>query len=207
MVYLALCNVCVGCLDAEYIRSVLFVGDAHVNVFAQLAHYLSGFFLGPQFVPVVQVAGNCNAGFFCSFASFQADRSDIIVERRRDACEVEPLCTVKDFFPVEICCRGSRDGRARTVVDDLGRTLGSSFLQEIDADSVAAARDVRSINAVFSQGVYGCLSDLVFRKLCDEFSVKSIVCKGDSDICLASAVCSAEGVCLYETVVSFRSQS
>ena len=102
VVYFTLCYVCIRSFDAEYIGSVLFVSDAYVNILAELAHHLSGFFLGPQFVSVVQVAGNSNAGFFCGLACLQTDSGNIIIEGRCDSCKVEPVCSVEDFFPIEI---------------------------------------------------------------------------------------------------------
>ena len=207
MVYFALCDICVGSLDAEYVGCIFLVCDADIYIFAQLTHHLSGFLLGPQLVSVVQVAGYGNARCFGSLARLEADRCNLVVQRRRDACEVEPFRSVKDFLPVEIILGCSCDRRARAVIDDLGRTLGSAFLQEIDADSVAAACDIGSVNAVFSQRIYSILSDLVCRELCDELRVKSIVCKGDSNVCLTAAVCGSEGISLHEAVISFRSKS
>ena len=102
VVYFALCDIRIGSFDAEYIRSILFVCDAYVNILAELTHYLSGFFFRPQFISVVQVAGNSNACFFCCLASLQADSCNIIIERRCDSCKVEPVCSVEDLFPVEI---------------------------------------------------------------------------------------------------------
>ena len=53
VVYSTLCNVCVGSLDTEYIGSILFVCDADINIFAELAHNLACFCLCPEFVSVV----------------------------------------------------------------------------------------------------------------------------------------------------------
>src|SRR5699024_2344522 len=91
MVYFTLCNVCVSSFDTEYVSCILLVCDADVNIFAKLAHDLSGFLFGPQLVAVVQIAGDSETCFFCSLTCVEADRSDLIVECRCDACEVEPL--------------------------------------------------------------------------------------------------------------------
>ena len=53
MVYSTSGHVSIGSLDAEYVGSILLVGDADVHIFAQLAHYLAGFGLGPQLISVI----------------------------------------------------------------------------------------------------------------------------------------------------------
>lgn len=63
------------------------------------------------------------------------------------------------------------------------------------------------IYSIFSQGVDGRLPNFMIRKLSDESSIKTIVGKRDGHIRLTSAVSSAKGVGLNETVIAFRSQA
>jgi len=42
---------------------------------------------------------------------------------------VEPFCSVKDFFPVEVICCCCVDRRTCTVIDNFGRSLGSTFFK------------------------------------------------------------------------------
>lgn len=66
---------------------------------------------------------------------------------------MEPVSAVKDFFPVEVGSARCSDRRIRTVIDNLRRTLGSAFLQEVDTNSVSSARDAGSIHTIFSQRI------------------------------------------------------
>ena len=53
VIYRASGNVGICGLDAKYVCCILLVGDADVHIFAQLAHYLAGFGLGPQLISVI----------------------------------------------------------------------------------------------------------------------------------------------------------
>ena len=95
----------------------------------------------------------------------------------------------------------------RTVVDHLRGTHRSPGFEVVDTHAVAAAGDEIGPHAVFAQRIDRRLADLVLRKLCNECSVKTVVCKGNSYVSLAAAVSSAEVVSLNETIVSLRSET
>ena len=63
---------------------------------------------------------------------------------------MEPVSALEDLSPVEIFRSCLGDCGMCTVVDNLGRSLGSTFLKEVDTYTVAAAGDSGSINAVSS---------------------------------------------------------
>ncbi len=65
VIYLALGYIRICGFNAEYIRGVLFIGDANINILHKLAHYLAGFFHCPKLFAVVKVTAYLNAVFFC----------------------------------------------------------------------------------------------------------------------------------------------
>ena len=74
-------------LDAEHVLSIFLVGNADVNVLAQVGHSSAGFLAGPQLAAVVQVAADLNAMSLGSLAGFAADVNNIGTQGRGDAYE------------------------------------------------------------------------------------------------------------------------
>src|SRR5699024_7434376 len=124
-------------LDAEHVLGVLLVGDADVDILAQVGHGGAGFLTGPQLAAVVQIAADLDAVGLGGLAGFAADVHDIGAQRRRDAGEVEPVHTLKDGVPVEIGGGSLLDGGVRAVIDAHRAALRSALLVVVDADTVA----------------------------------------------------------------------
>ena len=126
-------------LDAEHVLSVLLVGDADINVLAQIGHGSASLLTGPQLAAVVQVAADLHAVSLSSLAGLQADLDDICAQSRGDAGEVEPIDTLEDLIPVEIGRLSQLDRAVGTVVDADRAALRSALLVVVDADTVTAA--------------------------------------------------------------------
>ena len=84
-------------LDAEHVLCVLLVGDANVNVLAQIGHGSAGLLTGPQLAAVVQVAADLHAVSLSSLAGLQADLNNVCTQSRGDAGEVEPVHALEDL--------------------------------------------------------------------------------------------------------------
>ena len=88
LVELAAVNIRVFCLNAEYVLCILLVGDANINVLAQIGHCCTRFVTGPQLAAIVQVAGNLDAALLGCLARITADFHNICAQCRCDAGKV-----------------------------------------------------------------------------------------------------------------------
>ncbi len=88
-------------LDAEHVLCVLLVGDAHVNILAQIGHGSAGLLTGPQLAAVVQVAADLHA---VSLVALQASRqiSTTFWPKPGNAGEVEPVHALEDLIPIKV---------------------------------------------------------------------------------------------------------
>ena len=194
-------------LDAEHVLCVLLVGDAHVNVLAQLGHSLASLLAGPQLAAVVQVAADLHAVSLSSLAGLQADLNNICTQSRGDAGEVEPVHALEDLIPIKVGGLSQLDGAVGTVVDADGTTLRSTLLVVVDANAIAAAGDHAGVNAVTAQAVDSGLTDCVCGELSDESCVQTVVGQRNSNVCLAAAEGELQAVSLNETLVVERLQT
>src|SRR5699024_11188677 len=194
-------------LDAEHVLGVLLVGDADVDILAQVGHGGAGFLAGPQLAAVVQIAADLDAAGLGGLAGFAADVHDIGAQRRRDAGEVEPVHALKDGVPVEIGGGSLLDGGVRAVIDAHRAALRSALLVVVDADTVAAAHDLGGVDAVAAQAVDGALADGMGGQLGDEHGVRAIVGQRDSHVGFAAAEGEFEGGSLNETLIVVRLQA
>ena len=108
-------------LNAEYVLGVLLVGDADVNILAQLGHRSAGLVTGPEFAAVVQVAADLYAMGLGSFTGLFADLYYIGAQRGSDTGEMEPVNTLKDGIPIKISGGSFLDGTVSAVIDADGR--------------------------------------------------------------------------------------
>ena len=191
-------------LDAEHVLCVLLVGDADVNILAQVGHGSAGLLTGPQLAAVVQVAADLHAVCLCSLAGLAADLNDVLAQSRGDAGEVEPVHALEDLVPVEVRGLSQLDGAVGTVVDADGTTLGSALLVVVDADTVTAAGDHAGIDAVAAQAVDSGLADGMCGQLGDESSIQAVVCQRDCNVGLAAAEAELQAVSLNETLIVER---
>ena len=166
------------CLDTEYVLSILLVGDAYVNVLAELGHSLSCLIAGPELAAVVKVARDLKSLSLSSLAGILTDLNNVCTESGSDTGEVEPVNTLEDSIPVEVLAGSLCDSGVSTVVDADGSTLGSALLVEVDTYSITAANDLGGVNAVAAKAVNSCLTDCVSRELCYESRIKTVVSKG-----------------------------
>ena len=194
-------------LDAEDVLCVLLVGDADVNVLAQLGHGLASLVAGPQLATVVQVAADLHAASLSSLAGLQADLNDICAQSRGNAGEVEPIHTLKDLVPVEVSGLSQLDRAVGTVIDADGTALRSALLVVVDANAVAATDDHAGVNAIAAQAVDGCLADRVCGELGDESCIQAVVSQRNSNVGLAAAKGELQAVSLNETLVVERLQT
>ena len=206
-VQLACIDISVLCLDAEHVFCVLLIGDANVNILADFRHRLASFVTSPQLAAVVQIAADFSACLLSRLASLDAQVNHVFAQRRSDAGEVEPIHTVKNLFPVEVARLCVCNCRVCTVVDANAAALRSTLLEEVDAHTVAAAHDFAGADAIAAQAVHAHLTDGVFRQLGDEVNVYTIVCQGNSNVCLAAAEGGLEGICLHKTQIVVRLQA
>ena len=142
MIELTAVDIGVFSLDAEDVLCVLLVGDANVNVLAEVCHSLSRFCAGPELSAVVKVAGDLYALCLCRLASITADINEILAERGCDTGEVEPIGTLENGIPIEIGGAGFLNCRVSSVVYTNGASLRCALLKIVDTDSVAAADDL-----------------------------------------------------------------
>jgi len=188
-------------LDAEHVLCVLLVGDADVNVLAQLGHSLTSLLAGPQLAAVVQVAADFHAVSLCSLAGLQADLNNVCTQSRGDAGEVEPIHALKDLIPIKVGGLSQLDGTVGTVVDADGTALRSTLLVVVDAHTVTATGDHAGINAVAAQAVDSGLTDGVSRELGDESCIQAVVSQRNSNVGLAAAEAELQVVGLDKTLV------
>ena len=194
-------------LNAEDVLGVLLIGDADVHVGDQLAHDAVGLFAGPQLAAVVQVTGNGQAQLLGLLAGLQADGGQLAAQCGSNAGEVEPVGTLEDLVPVEVGSGGQSDGGTGAVIDDLGSTLRSALLHEIDAQTGTAADDHAGVNAKAAQLVDGALTNLVSGNLGDESSVHAVVGQRHSHVGLAAGIGGLELVGLHETQIALGIQA
>ena len=202
MVELAAVDIGAFRFNAEYVFCVFLVGNADIDIPAQLSHGRTRFVACPQLAAVIQVTGNFNAFCFCRDAGLLADFNEIGTERGRDAGEVEPVRTVKNRVPVKIRGNGFLDCGMRTVIDTYGTALRRALFQIIDTDTVAAADDLRGIYAEIAQRVDCRLTDGMFRKLGHINGIHAVVCKGNRDIGFAAAEGCLHLVILEKTIIA-----
>ena len=188
-------------LDAEHVLCVLLVGDAHVNVLAQIGHGSAGLLTGPQLAAVVQVAADLHAMSLSSLAGLAADLDNVLAQSRGDAGEVEPIHALKDLLPIKVGRLSQLDRAVSTVVDADGTTLRSALLVVVDAHTVTAAGDHAGINAVAAQAVDSGLTDRVCGELGNEGCVQAVVGQRNSNVGLAAAEGELQAVSLNETLV------
>src|SRR5699024_5508430 len=172
-------------LDAEDVLGILLVGNADINILAQVGHGSAGFLTGPELAAVVQVAADLDAVGLSGLAGFAADIDNIGAQRRGVAGEVEPIDAFKDRIPVEIGGRGFLNGRVGAVIDADRTALGSALLIVIDADTVAAADNLGGIDAVAAQAVDRALADCMGRQLGDEDRIGARVGERDGHVGVA----------------------
>ena len=194
-------------LDAEHVLCVLLVGDAHVNILAQIGHGSAGLLTGPQLAAVVQVAADLHAVSLSSLAGLAADLDDILAQSRGDAGEVEPIHALENLIPIKVGGLSQLDGTVGTVVDADGTTLRSTLLVVVDANAIASAGDHAGVNAVTAQAVDSGLTDCVCGELSDESCVQTVVGQRNSNVCLAAAEAELQAVSLNETLVVERLQT
>ena len=89
-------------LNTKYIFCIFFVGNANINILAQIGHSFTSLSAGPQFAAIVQVTGDFNAFSFSSFAGLTADLNHVSTQGRGNTGKVEPLCTFKNSIPIKI---------------------------------------------------------------------------------------------------------
>ena len=188
-------------LDAEHVLCVLLVGDADVNVLAQIGHGSAGLLTGPQLAAVVQVAADLHAVSLSSLAGLAADLDNILAQSRGDAGEVEPIHALEDLIPIKVGRLSQLDSAVGTVVDADGTTLRSALLVVVDAHTVTAAGDHAGINAVATQAVDSGLTDSVCGELGNESCVQTVVGQRNSNVSLAAAEGELQAVGLNETLV------
>ena len=194
-------------LDAEDILGVLFVGNAHIHVLAQIGHGFPSLSAGPQLAAVVQVAGDLAAMGLGGLAGFPADFHNVGAQSRSDAGEVEPVGTLEDLVPVEV--RGLRllNGGMGTVINADGATLRSALLVEVNTHTVTAPDDQGGVYAITAQGIHSGLADGVGGQLGDESGIHAVVGKGHCDIGLAAAKGEFHMVALNEALIVIRLQA
>ena len=194
-------------LDAEHVLCVLLVGDAHVNVLAQLGHSLASLLAGPQLAAVVQVAADLHAVSLSSLAGLQADLNNVCTQSRGDAGEVEPVHALEDLIPIKVGGLSQLDGTVGTVVDADGTTLRSTLLVVVDANAIAAAGDHAGVNAVTAQAVDSGLTDCVCGELSNESCVQTVVGQRNSNVGLAAAEGELQAVSLNKALIVERLQT
>ena len=194
-------------LDAEHVLCVLLVGDANVNVLAQIGHGSAGLLTGPQLAAVVQVAADLHAVSLSSLAGLAADLDNILAQSRGDAGEVEPIHALEDLLPIEIGRLCQLDGAVGTVVDADRTTLRSALLVVVDTNAVTATGDHAGVNAVAAQAVDSGLTDGVCGQLSDESCVQAVVGQRNSNVGLAAAEAELQVVGLNEALIVERLQT
>ncbi len=125
---------------------------------------LAGGLAGPEFRAVVQVEADGQPVPPGHRARLGNDAGRGGGERGCDAGPVQPSRAVEDARPVEIAGLRVREGAAGAVVDDLARALARALFEKINADPLAAARDVRDVHAEPAQLVDRPLREVVFGK-------------------------------------------
>ena len=99
-------------IDGNFERflHVLFVGDRHIDVLGKLAHDLAGLFaIFPEVLAVVQVAGHGDVPLLRFLDRLKRQLHCGFGNRRRNACDVEPVHTLERFVPVDIAGLCQRD--------------------------------------------------------------------------------------------------
>jgi len=194
-------------LDAKDVLRILLVGDADVNVLAQVGHGSAGLLTGPQLAAVVQVAADLDAMSLGSLAGLAADLDDVLAQGRGDAGEVEPVHALEDGIPVEVGGGGQLDGGVCAVIDADRATLRSTLLVEVDADTVTTAGDLAGVNAVAAQAVHSGLTDGMSGQLGNEGCVDAVVGQRNSNVGLAAAEAELQVVGLNEALIVERLQT
>ena len=194
-------------LDAEDVRRVRLVRDAHVHVGDELRHRRTGLLAGPELAAVVEVAAH---GDFVGLAVLERVKTDggaFAAERGRDASEVEPLRALEDLRPVEILAGGRGDRGTGAVVDDLRGTLGGALLDEIDAETRTAPDDVLRVDAETTHLVARGGAKRVVGEFRDVRGVHAVVGKRHGHVRLAARVGALEFVRLDKPEVALRVQA
>ena len=103
---------------------VFLVGDRHIDIFCKLSHDLAGFLaVFPEVLAVVEVTGNRDVPLLRFLDGLKRQLHCGFGNRRRNACDVEPLHTLERSVPVNIAGLCQRDRGIRAVIDDLARQL------------------------------------------------------------------------------------
>ena len=207
LVELAGIDVGAGRLDAEHIRRVRLICDEDIDVRDELRHYASRLLAAPELAPVVEVARDGDLLLLADLERVKADRRKFPAKGGRDAGEVEPLRALQDLLPVEVAALRKRDGGARAVIDNLGRTLRRALLDEVESEARSAPDDVRRIHAEVPYRVPRRLAERVFGKLCHERGVKPVVGKRHGNIRLAAGVARLELFRLHEPEIPLGVQA
>ena len=113
---------------------------------------------------------------------------------------MEPGGILQDLFPVKQVHRCLGDAGICTVINDLGRTLVGTGLEEIDAHTAIHHLDIGHIDAKTADLAQAGLADGIVRKSGNKRRVHSVVCKRNCYVRLAAAKGCLERGALEETL-------
>ena len=120
---------------------------------------------------------------------------------------MEPVSALENGIPVKIRSACAGDGRAGTVIDDLGSTLRSTLLHEVNAQTAAASDHTFGVDTKVTQRVDGILTDLMGGNFADKGCVHAEIGKGNRNVCLAACVGSFKAICMQKSQVAGGVQS
>ena len=186
--------------DAEFLLGVFFIAQDQVAAFHQGGHHLRRRLpIFPEFLAVVQVAGNLDTQLIGHFDRFQAGIGGTLAQGRRDARPMEPVGAFQHLAPVHHARLDLGDGRIGPVIDHFAAACHGTGLQIVDTDTVAAIHHAVEVHPQPAELGQTHVGNIVLGHARDEMRVHTVIGQGNGHVGLTAAEGGVELARLGET--------